>query len=110
MEKGHGRARKTANRKASAVIDFSPPESNDRRLVALPAGGISISTPGSSSSSRRESSASASAAAPPGPSARRRAPRGGGGGAPPGRRGGRPPRSLRPRASDDPCRRGTRRR
>ena len=47
---GAGRARKTANRKASAVIDFSPPESSVRRLLDLPAGVISISTPGSCSS------------------------------------------------------------
>ena len=40
----------TANRNASAVIDFSPPESSVRRFVALPAGVISISTPMPSSS------------------------------------------------------------
>src|SRR5205807_1850073 len=56
-----GRARKTANRNASAVIDFSPPESSERRFAVLPAGVISISTPGPSPSS---SSSSASASSP----------------------------------------------
>jgi len=44
-------ARNTANRKASAVIDFSPPESSVSRFIALPPGVISISTPSRSSSS-----------------------------------------------------------
>ena len=48
---------------AIAVIDFSPPESSDRRFIDLPAGVISISTPRSSSGSPSSLAASASAAA-----------------------------------------------
>src|SRR5918999_87763 len=61
--------------KASATSDFSPPDRSDRRLVALPGGVTSISTPASGCSS---SSSAGSGASPSG------------GGSPPPPRGGPP--------------------
>src|SRR3954468_10039981 len=45
--------------KASATSDFSPPESSDRRFMALPAGVTSTSTPGSAAAGPSSSVAGA---------------------------------------------------